>query len=178
MSHEEFDDEFASTFRNAYQRAVEASPSGESWPPLQSLGTHPPLVGGTSGWIRAVAAFAVVAVVAFGTGWLTRSNPTTEPDASFYLDTPPTTRAAVLMDPAATFDNPFDAVIDAADGLFSTLPSPSATARMVVIFADSGLVDLRMQVKTEDACQWYGVTGRVTEEGLRWSSGPGLSCDD
>lgn len=177
MSHEEFDDEFASTFRNTYQRAVETSPEGESWPPLQSLGKHPPLVRGTSGWVRAGAAFAVVAVVAFGTGWLTGPNPASEPEAFLYLQTPPTTLAAVPVDPAATFDNPYDAVIDAAAGLFSTLPNPSATTRMVVIFADSELVDLRVQVRWEGACQWYGVTGRVTDDGLRWSSGPALSCD-
>jgi hypothetical protein len=50
-------------------------------------------------------------------------------------------------------------------------------SRIVVIYADQAMVDLRVQVEGDAFCQWYGVTGIVDKGRLTYRASPALPCD-
>ena len=49
--------------------------------------------------------------------------------------------------------------------------------RIIGIYADQNLVDLRVQVQADNFCHWYGVTGQVEQGEIVWRGGPANSCD-
>ncbi|MGH8937157.1 MAG: hypothetical protein ACRDXD_13005 [Acidimicrobiia bacterium] len=78
--------------------------------------------------------------------------------------------------PTEDFPNPREAAIAAALAQDPSLENPSVS-RMVVIYADSTIVDLRVQVQAGGFCHWYGVVGRVDNGELRWDGGPAIACE-
>ncbi len=73
------------------------------------------------------------------------------------------------------FANPGDAAIAAALTNNPDLESPKVT-RMIAIYADSSIVDLRVQVEAGGFCYWYGVGGQIRETWLEWRAGPAGPC--
>lgn len=49
---------------------------------------------------------------------------------------------------------------------------------MVVVYADTHMVDLRVKVSGDDLCRWIGIVGHGEADELAWSygSGAGMEC--
>lgn len=175
MNRESMNDGVAEEFRRNYQRIIETAPAGESWP-LSPTGRgerrgrrSPPVLR------SAPLAFGLATLLAFATGWLMRPLSALDEAMIAYQSSPPTTALAVPMEVGSTFDTPGEAAIDAATRQSPGLSNPGM--RMVVIYAGTNLIDLRVKLEADNFCQWYGVTGRVTEGELRWSGySPGQDC--
>jgi hypothetical protein len=76
----------------------------------------------------------------------------------------------------AGFNSPNEAALTTA-----RVDNPKLVAakvsRMVVIYADQAMVDLRVQVEGDAFCQWYGVTGIVEAGRLTYRASPAMPCD-
>jgi hypothetical protein len=49
--------------------------------------------------------------------------------------------------------------------------------RIIGIYADQNLVDLRVQVQADKFCRWYGVTEQGEQGEVMWRGGPAQLCD-
>lgn len=76
----------------------------------------------------------------------------------------------------APFANPNSAAIAAALAQNPNLTDLRVT-RIVGIYGDERIVDLRVEVQTDGFCHWYGVVGRVNDGVLEWRGGTALGCD-
>ena len=76
----------------------------------------------------------------------------------------------------AAFDTPNEAALATARVANPGLVA-AKVSRMVVIYADRTMVDLRVQVVGDAFCQWYGVTGIVDEGRLIYRASPALQCE-
>lgn len=87
-----------------------------------------------------------------------------------------TTSIAAPVGDVAGFNSPNEAALAMArvdnPGL-----GTAEVSRMVVIYADQAMVDLRVQVEGDAFCQWYGVSGIVDEGRLTYRASPALPCD-
>lgn len=73
------------------------------------------------------------------------------------------------------FENPAEAALAVARAQSPDLVDADATG-MVVVHADATTVDLRVQIRAEGFCQWYGVIGQVQDGALQWSAQSALPC--
>lgn len=76
----------------------------------------------------------------------------------------------------AAFDSPSEAALATARVDYPGLVA-AKVSRMVLIYADQAIVDLRVQVESDAFCQWYGVTGMVDEGRLTYRASPALPCE-
>lgn len=174
METEQGDREVVEAFRQTYQRLVERAPvSQPDWPPVlvaQSAPTH----RYPQGWLVTVIVFLIT--VAFGLGWVVSPGQAAGDSDPFQVQTGTTIPATPEVS-GVTYPSPFDAAVAYAEAQNPDVEDPRVT-RIVGIYADQSLVDLRVQVQADDFCHWYGVTGRVDEGELAWQGGPALPCDD
>lgn len=77
----------------------------------------------------------------------------------------------------ASFANPNSAAIAAALAQNPNLIDLHVT-KIVGIYGDDRLVDLRVEVQTGGFCHWYGVVGSVNDGVLEWRGSPALDCDE
>ena len=89
-----------------------------------------------------------------------------------------TSRAVSIEAGSSTpaFVTPVEAVLAAAHSDQPELTEQNVT-RMQLIYADQTLVDLRVELRTEGFCQWYGVQGIVEGSALQWYADRALPCD-
>lgn len=120
------------------------------------------------------AAFAFLVTIAFGLGWLISPDEPSAGTDPFQVQTG-TTMTAAPENSRASYSNPADAAIAYAEAQEPRLEDPQVT-RMIVIYADDEIVDLRVQVQADDFCHWYGVMGRAEQDELEWRGGPALPC--
>ncbi len=73
------------------------------------------------------------------------------------------------------FSSPQEAAVAAAQ-LTYPVADVDAVDSMVVIYADSEMIDLRVQVDDGHFCQWYGVSGVLKGGRLVYGAGPALAC--
>lgn len=176
MPIEEERDDVADAFHESYELVIDRTPIEELvWPPVPTtLGVNDAHGHWAwSGWKAATAGFLLTG--AFGFGWLTAPSPGTTATDPFEVVTV-TTAIAVPETATALFASPFDAAIAAALVQDPDLLDPHVT-RLIGIYADDQIVNLRAQVRADGFCHWYGVMGRVQEVALVWSGGPALPCD-
>lgn len=173
MNTEHDDRDLVDSFRRSYGRLVDQAPSaGREWPPVLSareMTTRPAV----SGWM--VASIAFLLTVAFGLGWLVSPAESTVGADPFQTQTG-TTMTAVPETSGPVYSTPADAAIAYAEAQEPAIEDPQVT-RIIGIYADQNLVDLRVQVQADDFCYWYGVTGRAEEDEIGWQGGPAQSCD-
>ncbi|MCP3912294.1 MAG: hypothetical protein GY713_15220 [Actinomycetia bacterium] len=107
--------------------------------------------------MRAAAAISALAGV-FAAGWLISPDPTSPTNESleFGIDTTP----SIPYTRSAPHASPNDAAIAAALAQNPGLDEPRVT-RMVTVFADDTMVDLRVEVQDDGFCHWYGVLGTI-----------------
>jgi hypothetical protein len=122
-----------------------------------------------------VAAGAFLITGSFWVGWLVAPGQSTTAD-TFQVQTA-TTAVAVPDTTGDPFTSPADAAVAAALAQAPDLPDAHVT-RIVGIYADDTTVDLRVQVRANDFCHWYGVAGHVREGALEWRGGPAFPCDE
>jgi hypothetical protein len=173
MSTEHDDRDVEETFRYAYEQLVDRAPvSDPEWPPVMTAQAAPSRPA-PRGWT--VAAIAFLITLAFGLGGLVApGQPAAGPDP-FQVQTE-TTMAAIPETSGAFYPTPADAAIAYAEAQEPDIKDPQVT-RMFVIYAGQDLVDLRVQVESDDFCHWYGVTGQVEQDELAWRGGPAQPCD-
>lgn len=161
------------TFRRIYQRIVDQAPvSDPEWPPVRTI-QETPVPSTPRGWI--VAAIAFLVTVAFGFGWLVSPGQASAGSDPFQVQTG-STMTAVPDTSGAFYSTPADAAIAYAEAQKPEIEDPQVT-RIIGIYADQAIVDLRVQVQADDFCHWYGVTGQVEEDELEWRGGPAQPCD-
>jgi hypothetical protein len=173
MSTEHDDRDVEETFRYAYEQLVDRAPvSDPEWPPVLTAQATPSPPA-PRGW--RVAAIAFLITLAFGLGGLIApGQPAAGPDP-FQVQTGTTITA--LPDRTGTpYPTPADAAIAYAEAQEPDIEDPQVT-RMFVIYAGQDLVDLRVQVESDDFCHWYGVIGQVEQDELVWRGGPAQPCD-
>jgi hypothetical protein len=73
------------------------------------------------------------------------------------------------------FTSPQEAALAVAQ-LTYPVADIGAVDSMVVIYADSKMIDLRVRVDDGHFCQWYGVSGVLEEGRLVYQAGPALPC--
>lgn len=172
MNTEHDDHKLVDAFRRSYGRLVDRAPSaGEEWPPAltaQEMTTRPAV----GGWM--VASIAFLVTVAFGLGWLVSPAASSVGADPFQVQTG-TTMAAV-PDTGRSYSSPAEAAVAYAETQQPGIEDPQMT-RIIGIYADQNLVDLRVQVQADDFCHWYGVTGQVEQSEIAWRGGPAQSCD-
>jgi len=172
MNTEHDDRDLVDAFRRIFGRLVDQAPSaGREWPPAltaRAMTTTPAV----RGWIVAAAAFLLT--LAFGLGWLV--SPADSSVAEPFQVQTATTMGAVPETSGPVYSTPVDAAIAYAYAQEPGIEDPQVT-RIVGIYADEDLVDLRLQVQADDFCYWYGVTGRVEQDEIEWQGGPARSCD-
>jgi hypothetical protein len=122
-----------------------------------------------------VAAIAFVITAAFGLGWLVSPGQVSAVSDPFQVQTG-TTMTAVPDTSGAVYSTPADAAIAYAEAQAPEIEDPQVT-RIIGIYADQAIVDLRVQVQADDFCHWYGVTGQVDQDELAWRGGPAQPCD-
>ncbi len=76
----------------------------------------------------------------------------------------------------AGFTSPQEAALAAAQ-LTYPVADVETVDRMVVIYADSEMIDLRVRVNDGKFCHWYGVSGVVEGGRLVYRAGPALGCE-
>jgi hypothetical protein len=172
MNTEHDNRDLVDTFRRSYGRLVDRAPSaGQEWPPAlpaQEMTTRPVV----RGWM--VASIAFLITLAFGLGWLV-SPPASSAGADPFQVKTGTTMAAV-PDTGPSYSSPAEAAVAYAEAQQPGIEDPQMT-RIIGIYADQNLVDLRVQIQADDFCHWYGVTGQVEQEEITWRGGPAQSCD-
>lgn len=172
MNTDRDDRDLVKTFSRTYQRIVDQAPvSDPEWPPAYTI--QKALVpSAPRGWMVATLAFLIT--IAFGLGWLVSPS---EPSAGadpFQVQTG-TTMTAVPISGTA-YSTPSEAAIAYAEAQEPGIEDPQVT-RMIGIYADDAIVDLRVQVQADDFCHWYGVTGQVERGELEWRGGPAQPCN-
>jgi len=173
MNTEHDDRDLVDAFRRSYGRLVDQAHSGgREWPPALTARemTVRPAV---RGWM--VAATAFLLTVAFGLGWLVSPADSSVGADPFQIQTG-TTMTAVPETSGPVYSTPADAAIAYAEAQEPGIEDPQVT-RIIGIYADQNLVDLRVQVQADDFCYWYGVTGQVEQDEIEWRGGPAQSCD-
>lgn len=173
MSTEHHDRDAAETFRQSYKRLVDRAPvSDPEWPPVLTaqVTTSRPA---PRGWM--VAAMAFFITLAFGLGGLVAPGRPSADSEPFQVQTE-TTKAAVPETSGAFYPTPADAAIAYTEAQEPQVEDPQVT-RIIAIYADQDIVDLRVKVEASGFCHWYGVTGRVDQNELAWRGGPAQSCE-
>jgi hypothetical protein len=74
------------------------------------------------------------------------------------------------------FTSPQEAALAVAQ-LTYPVADIGAVDSMVVIYADSKMIDLRVRVDDGHFCQWYGVSGVLEGGRLVYQAGPALPCE-
>lgn len=74
------------------------------------------------------------------------------------------------------FSSPQDAALAAAQ-LTYPVADVDAVNSMVVVYADSEMIDLRVRVDNGHFCQWYGVSGVARGSRLVYRAEPALACE-
>ncbi len=74
------------------------------------------------------------------------------------------------------FGSPQEAALAAAQ-LTYPVADGGAVDSMVVICADSEMIDLRVRIDDGRFCQWYGVSGVLEGGRLVYRAGPALACE-
>ncbi len=172
MPHEP--DRVSRAFRRSYEHLVARAPTTEAeWPPVATLDAFTSVGRRPPGWMVAVAAFLITG--SFWVGWITAPGRSTPAGDQFEIRTE-TAPAAVPEATSAPYPSPADAAIAAALAQVPDLEDARVT-RIVGIYADDAIVDLRVQVQATDFCHWYGIAGRVQEGAIEWRGGPALPCD-
>ncbi len=77
---------------------------------------------------------------------------------------------------SAGFGSPQEAALAAAR-LTYPVANGGAVDSMVVIYADSEMIDLRVRIDDGRFCQWYGVSGVLEGGRLVYRAGPALACE-
>ncbi len=158
-------DPIARAFRESYDQIVDQVQITEpEWPPIPTVSDHGPPDRSNLPWLRAAAAISALAVV-FTAGWLISPDPATPTNESSEggIDT----AAAVPHTGSAPHTSPNDAAIATALSQDPGLDNPRVT-RMVTIFADDTMVDLRVEAQDDGFCHWYGVLGTIHQGRLEW----------
>ena len=122
-----------------------------------------------------VAAITFLITAAFAVGWLISRNDLPPGADTFQVETG-TTMMAIPVASGTSYSTPADAAIAYAEVNEPGIEDPQVT-RIVGIYADQVVVDLRVQVQADDFCQWYGVTGQVEQGEIAWRGGPAQSCN-
>jgi hypothetical protein len=173
MNSEHDDRELVGAFRRTYERLVDETPvSDPQWPPVlsaQETATRPAF----QGWM--VAAIAFLVTMAFGLGWLISPSRSSVGADPFQVQTG-TTMTAVPETSGPSYSSPAEAAIAYAEAQAPGIEDAQMT-RIIGIYADQALVDLRVQIQADDFCHWYGVTGQVEQGEIAWRGGPAGSCD-
>jgi len=173
MNTEQDDRDLVETFRRTYQRLVDQAPVPDpEWPPVRTI-RETPLRSAPRGWMAAALAFLIT--IAFGLGWLISPGELSARADPFQVQTG-TTMTAVPETSGTSYSTPADAAIAYAEAQEPGIEDPQVT-RMIVIYADDAIVDLRVQVQADDFCHWYGVMGQIEQDELEWRGGPALPCD-
>lgn len=173
MNTEQDDRDLVETFRRSYQRLVDQAPAADAeWPPVRII-QETPLRSAPRGW--RIAALAFLITIAFGLGSLISPGGSSAGADPFQVQTE-TTMTAVPEASGPSFSAPTDAAIAYAEAQEPGIEDPQVT-RMIVIYAGSAMVDLRVQVQAHDFCHWYGVIGQIEQDQLEWRGGPALPCD-
>jgi len=173
MNAEHEDPEVVETFRRRYEQLVDHAPvSDPEWRPMLSARGAPTHLA-PRGWM--VAATAVLITVAFGLGWLVSPSQASAGSDPFQAITG-TTMTAVPETSGEAYSTPAEAAIAYADSQEPEIEGLRVT-RIVGIYADQRIVDLRVQVQADDFCYWYGVMGQVERSELAWRGGPAQPCD-
>lgn len=174
MNTEHDDRDLVDAFRRSYGRLVDQVPSaGQEWPPSLSAREMTTTRPAVQGWM--VASIAFLITVAFGLGWMVSpAEPSVGADL-FQVQTG-TTMTAVPETSGPVYSTPADAAIAYAEAQEPDIEDPRVT-RIIGIYADQDLVDLRVQVQASDFCYWYGVAGQVEQDAIEWQGGPAQSCD-
>lgn len=169
-------DKIADAFHHTYQRMVDRVQLTEpEWPPVSTIGDITPPAGRfLTGWKIAVAALLITG--SFWVGWLVAPGQATRATDPFQVQTETTTAVAVPDTESIPHPNPAEAAIAAALAQAPDLTDARVT-RIVGIYADDTMVDLRVQIQANEYCHWFGVTGYVRESALEWRGGPALPCD-
>jgi hypothetical protein len=121
------------------------------------------------------AALGFLITIAFGLGWLISPGELSAGADPFQVQTG-TTMTAIPETSGTSYSTPADAAIAYAEAQEPGIEDPQVT-RMIVIYADDAIVDLRVQVQADDFCHWYGVMGQVEQDELEWRGGPAQPCD-
>ncbi len=74
------------------------------------------------------------------------------------------------------FGSPQEAALAAAQLTYPAADG-GAVDSMVVIYADSEMIDLRVRIDDGRFCQWYGVSGVLEGGRLVYRAGPALACE-
>lgn len=171
MKTKQDDRDVVETFRRTYQRLVDQAPLFDpEWPPVHTI-QEAPVRSAPRGWT--VAALAFLITIAFGLGWLISPGEFSAGADPFQVQT------GTTMTPeraGTSYSTPADAVIAYAKAQEPGIEDPQVT-RIIGIYADQAIVDLRVQVQADDFCHWYGVIGEVDQDELAWRGGPAQPCD-
>jgi len=101
----------------------------------------------------------------------------TDPSPAASTTTLAASRVVTIAGDTSTpaYGTPVEAVLVVAQS-----DQPGLTAQninlMQVIYADQTLVDLRVELRAEGFCQWYGVMGFVEGSTLQWHADRALPC--
>jgi hypothetical protein len=120
-----------------------------------------------------VTSLAFLITVAFGLGWVVSPTASSMGADPFQVQTG--TTMAALPDTGPSYSSPAEAAIAYAEAQQPDIEDPQMT-RIIGIYADQNLVDLRVQVQADTFCHWYGVTGQVEQGEIMWRGGPAQSC--
>lgn len=170
----------AEALHKSYQLVVDQTLIEDPvWPPVAVTVTVDTSRGRSvwTGW--RVAAAGSLLTASFGIGWLAAPSPGAMATDPFPIQTITFTTIAIpsiSTIPTVSFSNPFDALIAAAGAQDPSLIDPHVT-RLIGVYADDQIVDLRAQVRADGFCHWYAVTGRVQDGALGWSAAPVSACE-
>ncbi len=174
MGTEPNNDPTAQAFRESYDQIVgQVHLTEPEWPPIPTVSDHGPTARPKLPWLRVAAGISALALV-FAAGWLISPDPTTPTNEPYEFGTD--TAEAVPHTRSAPHASPNDAAIATALSQNPGLDEPRVT-RMVTIFADDTMVDLRVEVQDDGFCHWYGVLGTIHQGRLEWRGGQPTTPD-
>lgn len=174
MSVDPGNDEVRDAFRQAYQIVTDQIPASTvEWPLLPTVGLFDRPPEHRRRGVTVAVSLLLLGAAFFGGRYFAGESEVAATGLLAAQDEE-SAEARAVQD-GIGYPSPSEGAIAAALAFEPGLVDPSV-ARAVVIFADETTVDLRVEVRADEFCHWFGVVGRVEAGVLVWRGGPVLGC--